>query len=574
MNIHRRFIFQFFGQLITVFVLFFIILIAFWAFLGFSMMDFESKQDLSNAEDYFVSDHVTFKNGKAVFKEELKILAKEQKGWLLAINENGEVLGHFNVPGNPPVTLKESEIAAMIYGRDSGDLSQYTYWKIGDKSHFVLFGRIQMASKLLEQISPAVDWNLKELNLPEKVQNELAKRNGWVQLIGADGNVADDFGVRNQQTHYSVKELLAKQDTERSSTALHFDSDTAQAILVGVPADEKGSTLEKSLFESLNKSLIIIFIMAFLLLLGGTLWYARKFGVPLLTLMKWIQNLGNGVYQEPGDVHGRPATRTKKGKLKRKFRLYKELIATLAQLTETLKETEKQQRIMAQTREEWISGLSHDLKTPLSSISGYAQMLASPDYSWSEKETREFSGIMSEKSDYMMDLLEDLTLTYRLRNRALPIAKVPTNINEFIRRIIIQYINDPVNQDKTFNFIPHPESITAAIDAKWFQRILDNILANAIKYNPAGTAITVTLSSIEEHLLVVKIEDNGIGMDSITLGKLFSRYYRGTHTGETGSGTGLGMAIAKQLVQLHGGSINVQSEPQNGTIIRIILPAS
>ncbi|WP_394582027.1 sensor histidine kinase [Cytobacillus firmus] len=573
MNIHRRFIFQFFGQLITVFVLFFIILIAFWAFLGFSMMDFESKQDLSNAEDYFMSDHVTFKNGKAVFKEELKILAKEQKGWLLAINENGEVLGHFNVPGNPPVTFKESEIAAMIYGRDS-DLSQYTYWKIGDESHFVLFGRIQMASKLLEQISPAVDWNLKKLNLPEKVQNELAKRNGWVQLIGADGKVADDFGVRNQQTHYSVKELLAKQDTERSSTALHFDPDTAQAILVGVPADEKGSTLEKSLFESLNKSLIIIFIMAFLLLLGGTLWYARKFGVPLLTLMKWIQNLGNGVYQEPGDVHSRPATRTKKGKLKRKFLLYKELIATLAQLTETLKETEKQQRIMAQTREEWISGLSHDLKTPLSSISGYAQMLASPDYSWSEKETREFSGIMSEKSDYMMDLLEDLTLTYRLRNRALPIAKVPTNINEFIRRIIIQYINDPVNQDKTFNFIPHPESITAPIDAKWFQRILDNILANAIKYNPAGTAITVTLSSIEEHLLVVKIEDNGIGMDSITLGKLFSRYYRGTHTGETGSGTGLGMAIAKQLVQLHGGSINVQSEPQNGTIIRIILPAS
>ncbi|MEK3856367.1 sensor histidine kinase [Cytobacillus sp. FSL H8-0458] len=571
MNIHRRFIFQFFGQLITVFVLFFIILISFWAFLGFSMMDFESKQDLSNAEDYFISDHVSFKDGKAFFKEELKILAKEQKGWLLAINKNGEVLGHYNVLGNPPVTLKESEIAAMIYGRDS-DLSQYTYWEIGDEAHFVLFGRIQMAAKLLEQISPATDWKHEKLNLPEKVQNELAKRNGWVQLIRADGKVADDYGVRNQQTHYSVKELLAKQDMEGSSTALHFDPDTEQAILVGVPADEKNSTLEKSLLESLNKSLIIIFIIAFLLLLGGTLWYARKFGVPLLTLMKWIQNLGSGVYQEPGDVHGRPATRTKNGKLKRKFRLYKELIATLAQLTETLKETEKQRRVMAQTREEWISGLSHDLKTPLSSISGYAQMLASTDYSWSEKETRAFAGIMSEKSAYMMDLLEDLTLTYRLKNNALPIAKVRTDLNEFIRRIIIHYINDPVYQDRTFHFIPHPESITASIDPKWFQRILDNIIANAIKYNPPGTAISVSLSSIEEHLIVINIKDDGIGMDSATLGKLFSRYYRGTHTGETGSGSGLGMAITKQLVHLHGGTINVQSKPQNGTLIRIMLP--
>ena len=88
---------------------------------------------------------------------------------------------------------------------------------------------------------------------------------------------------------------------------------------------------------------------------------------------------------------------------------------------------------------------------------------------------------------------------------------------------------------------------------------MDNLIANAIKYNPSGTTITVSISPIEQHLLSIKIEDDGVGMDNETLDKLFYRYYRGTNTSDSGSGTGLGMAITKQLVQLHGGSINVKS---------------
>ncbi|WNF23478.1 HAMP domain-containing sensor histidine kinase [Mesobacillus jeotgali] len=571
MNIHRRFIYQFFFQLITVFVLFFIILLSFWAFLGYSLMDMESRQDLSKAEDFFVSSHVSFKEEKAVFDDELKILAKEQNGWLLSINDQGKVLGTYNMPGKAPEFLKESEIASLTLGGSSGS-AQYTYWELEDKKRYILFGKIQLEEQLLEQISPTVDWELQKLKLSEKIQRELSQRNGWVQLIDPEGNVVDEYGAENQDNEYTVNRLFTKRHTEESSTALHFDPSTEQAILVGIPAVNKTSALEKGMFDSLNKSLMVIFLVAFLLLLAGTLWYARKFGVPLLTLMNWIQNLGSGVYQEPTDVHDRPVTRNRKGKLKRKFRLYKELIATLSQLTETLKQNEKQQKIMAQTREEWISGLSHDLKTPLSSISGYAQMLASTDYSWSEKETREFAHIMADKSDYMMDLLEDLTLTYRLKNHALPIAKEPTDLNEFIRRIIIHYINDPAHQDKSFDFTPYPDSITASIDPKWFQRIMDNVIANAIKYNPPGTAISVTLTTIEDHLIVITIEDDGIGMESATLEKLFSRYYRGTHTGETGSGSGLGMAITKQLVHLHNGTIQGQSQPRKGTTIRIMLP--
>ncbi len=264
----------------------------------------------------------------------------------------------------------------------------------------------------------------------------------------------------------------------------------------------------------------------------------------------------------------------KKGKLKRKYRLYKDFISTLEQLTETLKKNESERLKMTQTREEWITGISHDLKTPLASVTGYSQMLASEAYSWSEAETREFAEVISEKSSYMMELLEDLTLTYRLRNQALPIVKEEVDLNEFVRRAIIHFINDPANNKMTFDFQPYDGTVFVSIDKKWFQRIIDNLIANAIKHNPPDTAITVSISMIEQYLVIINIEDNGIGMNNETLDKLFQRYYRGTNTNDDGSGTGLGLAITKQLVQLHNGSIQVKSTPNKGTKIRIILPTS
>jgi signal transduction histidine kinase len=298
----------------------------------------------------------------------------------------------------------------------------------------------------------------------------------------------------------------------------------------------------------------------------------EKFGMPLITMMKWIQNLSSGNFQQPYNSHGDPVLTNKKGKLKRKFRLYKDLIANLSQLTDTLNQNERHQKQMVTTREEWISGLSHDLKTPLASISGYAHMLEADTYTWSKEETKQFAGIITEKSSYMKKLIEDLTLTYRLKNQALPIAKEKTDMNELLRRTVIHFINDQANSQMKFHFRPHEESLHAEVDPKWFQRILDNLLANAIKYNPPGTEITVSLSLIEQHLIVITIEDNGQGINKETLDQLFQRYYRGTNTDETSTGSGLGMAITKQLIELHCGSINVSSITGKGTKVRIMVP--
>ncbi|MGY3312965.1 signal transduction histidine kinase [Peribacillus simplex] len=570
MNIHKRFIVQFFIQLILVFIIFFFILLSICMIIGFSISKVEATEDLSKADSTYFSNRITIHGKKVTFDDELKQLVKNQNGWLLVLTTNGEVIGDYNALENVPSHFKESELAALMLQNSSVPV-EYSHWKLNEtdpQPQLLLFGRKNSETSLLNEVKSDVDWKKRHLNLSATTLQQIDKEEAWVQLINSSGKVLEGYGTDKEGITYTNQDLQTLSESTQDSVAAFFDAETEQTIIVGIH-DSGPTSLNESLF---NKSILIIFIVLFFLLLTGSFWYARKFGVPLITLMKWIQNLGSGLYEQPLDLHQRPIMLNKKGKLKRQYRLYKDLITTLVQLTETLQQNKTQRRKMTQTREEWISGLSHDLKTPLASISGYAQMLESENYSWTERETREFALIIAEKSAYMMELLEDLTLTYRLRNQALPIVKEEVDINEFMRRTIIHFINDPANSSMEFIFQPQNGTALASIDIKWFQRIIDNLIANAIQYNPSGTTITVSISTIDRHLMIITIEDDGIGMDNETLDKLFHRYYRGTNTSNSGHGTGLGMAITKQLVQLHGGSINVKSSPQKGTTIRIILP--
>ena len=105
----------------------------------------------------------------------------------------------------------------------------------------------------------------------------------------------------------------------------------------------------------------------------------------------------------------------KTGKLKRKFKLFQPVEESLNHLSERLNSNERQIKHAEQLREEWITGLSHDLKTPLSSIYGYSTMLASEDYEWTKDEMRIFAQTMQEKATYMDALIQDLTYTYQLK---------------------------------------------------------------------------------------------------------------------------------------------------------------
>lgn len=567
MNIHKRFMIHFFGQLgLTVFLLLAMTVTVF-ATIGFVVMEEEVTQDLTEANGLFLTSNLELDGEKLTIKEELKTLVENQNGWLIAYRQDGSFLDSYHVPSdlNDRRNLKVESIL-----KESGETT-YQHWNLELKEAQriqLLFGKRNIGQVLMNEVKQEVDWGSGKLSPSRNTMQKIKRENGWVQLLDPSGEVVDDLESNGEPKSYSTAELISLKG-EDTSVSTYLDENSGQILLAG---SHEASSSGASTLRSFSNGGIILLLILIAVLLLGTFWHARKYGLPLITMMKWIQNLSNGVYEQPLDSNGRPVMKNTKGKLKRKYRLYKDLITNLSQLTETLHQNTLYQKQMAATREEWISGLSHDLKTPLASISGYAHMLEAETYGWTKEETRQFAGIITEKSTYMEQLIEDLTLTYRLKNRALPINKEETDMNELLRRTLIHFINDQANRHMTFHFAPYESSLYAKVDPKWFQRVLDNLIANAIKYNAPGTEINLSLSKIEQHLVVITIEDNGRGMNKETMDRLFQRYYRGTNTSETSTGSGLGMAITKQLIELHNGSINVSSTVGIGTKVRIMVP--
>ncbi len=309
--------------------------------------------------------------------------------------------------------------------------------------------------------------------------------------------------------------------------------------------------------EPFNKAMVLfvsIFFGGHIILLLGVIFLSisisRQFVRPLVYVISRIERLTQFDYSEISDkkIHHQ-----KTGKLKRKFKLFQPVEESLNHLSERLDSNERQIKHAEHLREEWITGLSHDLKTPLSSIYGYSTMLASEEYEWTKDEMRIFAQTMQEKATYMDALIQDLTYTYQLKNKAIQLDKVLLPLAIWLPQFADEQVCVKVYGD-----------VLLQADELLLKRIMDNLITNAKKYTPEGTKVVVEAQHTGKEVMLT-IADQGPGIPQEELDNLFERYYRGTNTTDDTTGTGLGLAITKQLIDLHNGTISVRSG-QDGTI--------
>ena len=550
----RRFIIQFLFQVGFLSLLLFISLSTLVIALGYYVADSESYHDLHTADRVFFESAIKQQGDDWQLNQEFKEAIKQQEGWLVLFDKNGQLLYQYNVPPNEQVHYK-----LMLQNMPVVNTTFKTIEPFDKEPFIVAYSTRNEAAVKLQEISETIDWSLNTL---PAVQTDAI-----MYYLNANGDLLDELNpLSDGLTIDSVAKL---QNEEQFETAAMTDEATSKTLII---AYEKVVWDDLAFFSDFKKPFFIGLAIVFLLLIMSTLFYAKKFGSPLLIMMQWVRQLGKKQYDTPMNKKGQKLLFNKKGRIKRKYKLYKELFETLEDVAFTLKRNEEQQQLIEKTREEWISSLSHDLKTPLSSIIGYVKMLQS-NYEWTKEEQQQFYAVMDEKSDYMMALIEDLTLTYRLKNGQLPIYKDKLDVNEVIRRTIIQLMNNQYFKEYTFDFDTNEEIILVELDVKWLQRILDNLLINAIKHNPTGTAISI-VATRKSNEVIISICDNGVGMDEKTVEHLFNRYYRGTNTTESLEGTGLGMAITQQLILLQDGKITVDSEIGKGTRIDLIFPTT
>lgn len=308
----------------------------------------------------------------------------------------------------------------------------------------------------------------------------------------------------------------------------------------------------------------VSFVATFLLVV---LLYARRMSAPIVMLVNGVDRLARGDYSDPCSLAGRSYP---PGSL----RLYGELTRRMTQLAERLRNSELESKQLETMRKEWASGVTHDLKTPLSYIHGYAAMLLSGDHAWTEEERSKFIAIVQEKAIHIERLIDDLGEAFRLESARIPLAPEPADIVAFVRQLLEDVRRQPAARGFELRFSADTDRLIYPIDEQLMRRALLNLLMNAVLHNPPGTAVTVTVAVAVESAekLQITIADNGKGMSEEERKRLFERYYRGTSTDTPAGGTGLGMAIAKQLIAAHGGEIAVRSAIGQGTTITVALP--
>ena len=222
-------------------------------------------------------------------------------------------------------------------------------------------------------------------------------------------------------------------------------------------------------------------------------------------------------------------------------------------------------------KSEFIATASHELRSPLTSIKGFVELLANAPEGMSERQ-REFVSIILRSADRLVDLVNDLLDVARLDADQVAMNRRPVDVGEIVNELA-ELIGPRVRAKDQSLTVEVPPSLPLALaDPGRLRQVLNNLLTNAHLYTPAGGRLLIAADARGENVRV-SVADTGPGMSATQLEHIYDRFYRGQDD-HSSPGTGLGLSIVKSLVDLHAGTIEVASEVGRGTTFRVSVPAA
>lgn len=221
-------------------------------------------------------------------------------------------------------------------------------------------------------------------------------------------------------------------------------------------------------------------------------------------------------------------------------------------------------------KNDFINGYAHELRTPITSINGFAEMLLNDDGTLSREEKRSYLEIIASESRRLADLAGNSLLMSRLDTQKIIPDKKPFSLDEQLRRCSILLSGQWTEKDLDMT-MDLDEAVYVG-DYDLMQHLWINLLTNAVKYTPKGGSITVTLKN-EEKFIAVSVADTGKGIPPEDRERIFDKYYQ-TDKSHSKRGLGLGLAICKRIVQLCNGTLEVESEVGVGSTFTVRLPKS
>ncbi len=396
-----------------------------------------------------------------------------------------------------------------------------------------------------------------------------------VGQLTADGvflTVRDDRGrVLDETTDFSTDEEASDNVWERALTSGNPVGGTAEisseepdyiyAVPVSPPdgparvveAGKSYDSVEDTL-EAFATVLAVGGLLAFLLSVGGAYLLARAALSPVEAVVSSAREMTEG------DLSRRLPVAHPKDEIGRLTTTINGLLARLAAAFARREETLSRQRRFA-------ADASHELRTPLTSIAGYAQMLE--EWGLRDPQTaREGVAVIRRESERMQGLVEGLLALTR-GDEGAPL-EIEHHDLAAVAEEAARTARTAAAEKTAVEYRPPEQPVNAPFDRNRILQVASILLDNALKYTPEGGRVTVTVRETDG-LAELEVSDTGVGIPEDQLPLIFERFYRADKA-RASSGAGLGLAIARQVAEAHGGEVEVESAPGEGSTFRLLLP--
>ena len=401
-------------------------------------------------------------------------------------------------------------------------------------------------------------------HISNKGEELLNGKDAWIQILNENNKEVYNYDKPEEiKDKYNTIEVIngykyagGLGDQSQVLVGSKKINNTTYTYLIGFPM----KSIQKYIFITetdtminyIKYAMIVVLVVDFIMAIIFGYIFSKLLTKPVNNIIDAVDDLHKNNYE---------VYYTEKG-------LYSNVFKKLNTLSDKLNENELERKKIDKMKEDWIANISHDIKTPLSSIKGYAEFLEE-DYNFSNEDIKSYAGIINNKAEYIKELVDDLNLNIKLKNSRSILKKENVNIVSLVKNLIIDILNDSKYSERHIEFESEDETIIMNLDKLLMQRVINNLLYNALVHNDEDVKILVKI--FKEDKTHIVISDNGKGISEKDLEHVFDRYYRGTNTGENHKGSGLGMAIAKEVINAHHGEITINSRLEKGTDIEIII---
>ena len=435
-------------------------------------------------------------------------------------------------------------------------------------SHLLMQTTAQSLIYTLRSIDNLLDYGQSDQELlkqTENLEDFTEADESRLTLIRGDGTVAADSDAEaGEMDNHLEREEVSRALESGEGYATRWSETLGQEMLYAACRSQHSDMVLRLAvpYYGMSEFLPMLFpavIISFLIALGISFIFSQRFASSITRPLQEISREMLKVRGDYGDLHFQ----------KYKYSEINVIADTTMKMSRNVKEYLSQIEKEKQIRQEFFSNASHELKTPITSIQGYAELLESGMIQ-DENMKLDFARRIKKEAENMTGLINDILMISRLEAKDAEVVFSSVRISVLLDDILVS-LRPLAAQCQVF-LHADCQPITIEANPQQMKELLNNLITNAVKYNRPGGQVWVQIRE-QGDAMVVRVKDNGMGIPADSLDRIFERFYRvDKGRSRKQGGTGLGLSIVKHIVSFYRGTIRVSSEIDKGSEFVVELP--